>query len=74
LIGWVAPPKNTGQASAAALSQTVITTDSGGASAAVNSSQLLLRKPAVAMPTPLSASSAKGLMRPPGALPALTGL
>jgi len=44
LDGWLpAAPMNTGQVSAAALSQTVITIDSGGAPSALNSSQLLLR-------------------------------
>jgi hypothetical protein len=60
-----------GQVSAAALSHTVMTMDSGGAPARLNSSQLLLRKAAVSMPALASASSAKGLMRPLGALPAL---
>ncbi len=63
------PPKNTGQASAAALSHTVTTAVSGGAPSRLNSSQLLLRHARVSMPAFASASIANGLIRPLGALP-----
>ena len=60
-----------GQASAAALSHTVMTMDNAGAEVPVNSSQLLLRKPRVSMPLRLNTASACGFTTPPGALPAL---
>src|SRR5690606_7782175 len=53
---------------------TVITARMRGASASANSSQLLLRAPEVSIPAASSTSSARGLMRPLGALPALKAL
>jgi len=64
-------PGQYGQVSAAAASHTVMTMRISGAPAPANSSQLLLRWPAVSTPAPPSASRACGLMRPLGALPAL---
>src|SRR5690606_26851003 len=64
-------PNTIGHASAAAESQTVTTRSIGAASAVANSSQDLLRSPAVAMPSATSCASAYGLTVPAGWLPAL---
>ena len=67
VIGW---PGQTGQTSAAALSQTVNTKSSSGASGLVNSSQLFERNPSVLKFSCCSSRSATGLTRPVGWLPA----
>ncbi|MNY04743.1 hypothetical protein D3C86_1374390 [compost metagenome] len=67
VIGW---PGQTGHISPAALSHTVKTKSSDGAPSWENSSQLLLRKPAVSIPCRASAASASGLTTPVGWLPA----
>src|SRR5690606_33978308 len=67
VIGW---PGQTGQASLAALSQTVKTKSRWGAPAAANSSQFLLRSPAVDSRFFSSSSRANGFTAPAGWLPA----
>src|ERR1019366_53130 len=64
-------PGQIGQVSPAALSHTVKTKSILGAPGAANSSQLLLRNPSVLSPCCRSNSSANGLTRPTGLLPAL---
>src|SRR5487761_1976964 len=64
-------PGQTGQSSPAASSQTVNTKSRCGAPAAANSSQLLLRRPAVPRFCCCSSSIANGFTLPAGWLPAL---
>src|SRR5690606_6295820 len=64
----IAGPNQTGQASAAAWSHTVITTSGGALSKA---SAPLLLSPPQGMPAVRSVCSARGLTEPPGRLPAL---
>ena len=63
VMGW---PGQTGQTSRAALSQTVKTKCMGGAPGAENSSQDLLRRPAVGMPESSSWRRASGRTLPEG--------
>ena len=58
IAGW---PGQKGQTSPAALSHTVMTKSMCGASAVANSSQVLLRRPSVEIPTDSSVFSARGL-------------
>ena len=77
---WIGRPDGTplpgqyGQASPAALSQTVMMKSSCGASAPANTSQLLLDMPLVSQPRACKVSIASGLTRPIGWLPALYAL
>ena len=68
VIGW---PGQTGQASPAALSQTVKTKSSGGAPGLANSLHDFERKPVTSKPRPRSSASVCGLTWPLGWLPAL---
>ena len=64
-------PGQRGQTSPAALSQTVKMKSILGASGEANSSQLLLRMPAVSQPRLCRVFTARGLTVPDGELPAL---
>src|SRR3954452_13057825 len=64
-------PGQTGQASPAALSQTVKMKSNFGAPALANSSHDLERKPVTSKPRPLSSASVCGFTWPLGWLPAL---
>jgi hypothetical protein len=68
VMGW---PGQKGQASLAALSQTVKTKSMRGALGAANSSQDLLRRPVVEMPADASCCERFGRGDPEGWLPAL---